>query len=128
MVRAANLVIELWIAATADAQPGTGTAEQRRSEDLRHDEQNSVGNVDDDAGGVWRLWVRVGVPTIMSRPTGHRRRSVDDYGAGEDAERAVLLATKVHVPAIGGQIVHRAALLDALAAGRHRKLTLVSAP
>ncbi len=27
--RAANVVIELWIAATAAAQPGTGTGEQR---------------------------------------------------------------------------------------------------
>ena len=52
--------------------------------------------------------------------------SVD--GVGEGAERAVLLATKVHVPAIGGRLVERAALLDALSAGRHRKLTLLSAP
>src|SRR4051812_28468139 len=50
-----------------------------------------------------------------------------DNGVGEGAERAVLLATKLHVPAIGGQLVHRAALLDALSAGR-RKLTLLSAP
>ncbi|GFG49984.1 helix-turn-helix transcriptional regulator [Mycolicibacterium agri] len=45
-----------------------------------------------------------------------------------DAERAVLLATKVHVPAIGGELVRRCALLEALAAGRGRKLTLLSAP
>ena len=51
-----------------------------------------------------------------------------DNGVGEGAERAVLLATKLHVPAIGGQLVHRAALLDALSAGRRRKLTLLSAP
>jgi LuxR family maltose regulon positive regulatory protein len=51
-----------------------------------------------------------------------------DNGVGEGAERAVLLATKLHVPAIGGQLVHRAALLDALSAGRCRKLTLMSAP
>ena len=51
-----------------------------------------------------------------------------DNGVEEAAERAVLLATKLHVPAIGGQLVHRAALLEALSAGRSRKLTLVSAP
>ena len=51
-----------------------------------------------------------------------------DNGVAEGAERAVLLATKLHVPAIGGQLVHRAALLDALSAGRRRKLTLLSAP
>ncbi|RDH74175.1 helix-turn-helix transcriptional regulator [Mycolicibacterium moriokaense] len=49
-------------------------------------------------------------------------------GIGNGAERAVLLSTKLHVPAIGGQLVHRAALLDALSAARHRKLTLLSAP
>ena len=31
-----------------------------------------------------------------------------DNGVGEGAERAVLLATKLHVPAIGGELVHRA--------------------
>jgi hypothetical protein len=51
-----------------------------------------------------------------------------DNGVAEGAERAVLLATKLHVPAIGGQLVHRAALLDALSAGQRRKLTLLSAP
>ena len=51
-----------------------------------------------------------------------------DNGVGEGAERAVLLATKLHVPAIGGELVHRAALLDGLSAGRRRKLTLLSAP
>ena len=49
-------------------------------------------------------------------------------GVGEGAERAVLLGTKLRVPAMGGQLVHRAALLDALSAGRCRKLTLLSAP
>ena len=49
-------------------------------------------------------------------------------GVAEGAERAVLLATKVHVPAIGGQLVERGALLEALSAGRGRKLTLLSAP
>lgn len=58
--------------------------------------------------------------------TGSDGRS--DNSVGEGAERAVLLATKLHVPAIGGQLVHRAALLDALSAGRRRKLTLLSAP
>jgi LuxR family maltose regulon positive regulatory protein len=51
-----------------------------------------------------------------------------DNSVGEGAGRAVLLATKVHVPAVGGELVHRAALLDALSAGRRRKLTLLSAP
>ncbi|OJZ74877.1 helix-turn-helix transcriptional regulator [Mycobacterium paraffinicum] len=51
-----------------------------------------------------------------------------DNGFGEAAARAVLLATKLNVPAIGSQLVHRAALLDALSAGRRRKLTLLSAP
>jgi LuxR family maltose regulon positive regulatory protein len=40
----------------------------------------------------------------------------------------VLLATKLHVAAIGGDLVHRADLLEALSAGRGRKLTLLSAP
>jgi LuxR family maltose regulon positive regulatory protein len=39
-----------------------------------------------------------------------------------------LLATKLHVPAIGAQLVERIALLDALSAGRRRKVTLLSAP
>ena len=51
-----------------------------------------------------------------------------DNGFGEAAARAVLPATKLHVPAIGAQLVHRTALLDALSAGRCRKLTLLSAP
>lgn len=58
--------------------------------------------------------------------TGSAGRS--DNGVGVAAARAVLLATKLHVPAIGAQLVHRAALLDALSAGRRRKLTLLSAP
>ena len=52
----------------------------------------------------------------------------NDNGVGEAAARAVLLAAKLDVPAIGGQLVHRGALLDALSAGRGRKLTLLSAP
>ena len=51
-----------------------------------------------------------------------------DDGVADGAERAVLLATKLHVPAIGGQLVHRGTLLDALSAARRRKLTLLSAP
>ncbi|MGY4653947.1 LuxR C-terminal-related transcriptional regulator [Mycobacterium sp. URHB0021] len=51
-----------------------------------------------------------------------------DNHIAEGAERAVLLATKLHVPAIGGEVVQRATLLDALSAGRRRKLTLLSAP
>lgn len=59
----------------------------------------------------------------MSGPAGR-----SDNGVGEAAARAVLLATKLHVPAIGAQLVYRGALLDALSAGRRRKLTLLSAP
>jgi LuxR family maltose regulon positive regulatory protein len=33
-----------------------------------------------------------------------------DDGRGEGAERAVLLATKLRVPAIGGEVVQRATL------------------
>jgi ATP/maltotriose-dependent transcriptional regulator MalT len=51
-----------------------------------------------------------------------------DNGVAEGAERAVLLATKLHVPAIGSEIVQRATLIDALSAGLRRKLTLLSAP
>jgi LuxR family maltose regulon positive regulatory protein len=58
--------------------------------------------------------------------TGSAGRS--DNGDGGAAARAVLLATKLHVPAIAAQLVHRATLLDALSAGRCRKLTLLSAP
>lgn len=51
-----------------------------------------------------------------------------DNAVAEAAARAVLLGTKLHVPAIGAQLVHRAALLDTLSAGRRHKLTLLSAP
>jgi LuxR family maltose regulon positive regulatory protein len=51
-----------------------------------------------------------------------------DNGVAEGAERAVLLATKLHVPAIGNEVVQRTTLLDALSAGQRRKLTLLSAP
>lgn len=51
-----------------------------------------------------------------------------DNGAGEAAARAILLGTKLHVPAIAAKLVHRTALLDALSAGSGYKLTLLSAP
>ncbi len=54
--------------------------------------------------------------------------AVSDRGVAESAERAVLLATKVHIPAIGGEVVQRKPLLDALTAGLRHKLTLLSAP
>lgn len=53
---------------------------------------------------------------------------LSDNSVGEGTERAVLLATKLHLPAIGDELVHRATLLDALSGGRRRKLTLLSAP
>lgn len=61
-----------------------------------------------------------------SHMSGSARES--DNGVGEAAARAVLLGTKLHVPAIAAQLVHRTALLDALSAGRRCKLTLLSAP
>ncbi|ABK71604.1 LuxR family transcriptional regulator [Mycolicibacterium smegmatis] len=45
-----------------------------------------------------------------------------------DTERAVLLATKLHIPAIAGQLVHRTALLDALSQSCRSRLILLSAP
>jgi LuxR family transcriptional regulator, maltose regulon positive regulatory protein len=51
-----------------------------------------------------------------------------DRGIGDAAERAVLLATKLHAPPTGRQLVDRAAVVAALSAGEHRKLTLLSAP
>ncbi|MEW2482883.1 LuxR C-terminal-related transcriptional regulator [Mycobacterium sp. NPDC049093] len=45
-----------------------------------------------------------------------------------ERERAVLLATKLHVPAVAGELVHRSALLDALSVGSRSKLILLSAP
>ena len=74
------------------------------------------------------------VPARLSGSTDSRISDVTgsagrgDSGVGEAAARAVLLATKLHVPAIGAQLVQRAALLDALSTGRRRKLTLLSAP
>jgi LuxR family transcriptional regulator, maltose regulon positive regulatory protein len=58
--------------------------------------------------------------------TGSDGRS--DNGFGEAAARAVLLGTKLHIPAIGTQLVQRTTLVDALSAGRRCKLTLLSAP
>lgn len=93
----------------------------------------------DPAGKNWdaatpALTHEASTPSVPARPPGSRNsdmtgsagRSVN--GVGEAAARAVLLATKLHVPAIGAQLVHRAALLEALSAGRCRKLTLLSAP
>ena len=63
------------------------------------------------------------VPARLSGSTDSRSSDVtgsagrSDSGVGEAAARAVLLATKLHVPAIGAQLVQRAALLDALSAG-----------
>jgi LuxR family transcriptional regulator, maltose regulon positive regulatory protein len=51
-----------------------------------------------------------------------------DRGLGEAAERAVLLATKLHAPVIRGQLVDRTAVVAALSAGERHKLTLLSAP
>ncbi len=48
--------------------------------------------------------------------------------AEEAAAQAVLLGTKLHVPAVGAHLVQRPALLEALSAGQTRRLTLVSAP
>lgn len=49
-------------------------------------------------------------------------------GADDRAGRRVLLATKLHVPAMRGQVVYRATLLATLSAARRRKVTLLSAP
>ena len=54
------------------------------------------------------------------------RRSDNDFGV--TAERAALLATKLHVPTSRGRVVQRGALIEALSAAPGRKLTLVSAP
>nr|WP_253900603.1 LuxR C-terminal-related transcriptional regulator [Mycobacterium asiaticum] len=75
-------------------------------------------------------------PNVPSPPLiSSDSRSSDSTGAagrgesdGGEAARAVLLATKLHVPAVGVQLVHRPALFDALSAGRGCKLTLLSAP
>ncbi len=76
-------------------------------------------------------------PAIALRPFGCTdswiANVIASVGHGDDdvrdsGERAVLLATKLHVPAPRGQLVRRAALLDALTAGGSRKLTLLSVP
>jgi LuxR family maltose regulon positive regulatory protein len=78
----------------------------------------------------------VSTPSVPARTLGSTDpRSSDIVGPDglghnsfeEGAERAVLLATKLHVPAVGGEVVKRTTLLDALS-GRRRKLTLLSAP
>lgn len=51
-----------------------------------------------------------------------------DEGLGAVAARTSLLATKLHVPAIRGHVVHRGALLQDLSASGGGKLTLMSAP
>lgn len=74
------------------------------------------------------------VRSVAPNPQGLRSSDVVDSDdpsgkrVTESAERAVLLATKMHVPAIGGEVVHRTTLLDALSAGLRHKLTLLSAP
>ncbi|OBF36116.1 helix-turn-helix transcriptional regulator [Mycobacterium sp. ACS1612] len=51
-----------------------------------------------------------------------------DNAAEEAAAQAVLLGTKLHVPAVGAHLLERPGLLEALSAGRTRRLTLLSAP
>src|ERR1700758_4735752 len=71
-------------------------------------------------------WPLASIDSRVSDMTGSAGRK--DNGAGEAAARAVLLATKLHIPSVGAQLVPRAALLDALSAGRRCKLNLLSAP
>ena len=51
-----------------------------------------------------------------------------DNGIAEGPGQAVLLATKLHVPAVRRRLVHRTTLLGAVSDAGSRKLTLVSAP
>jgi LuxR family maltose regulon positive regulatory protein len=76
------------------------------------------------------LHSQVSTPNITTTLDSTESRSSNMIASDgrSDRERAVLLATKLHVPAIGGELVHRAALEDALSAGRRSKLTLLSAP
>ncbi|WP_231123302.1 LuxR C-terminal-related transcriptional regulator [Mycobacterium asiaticum] len=79
---------------------------------------------------------KASTPSVSAAPlVSADSRSSDKTGfpgrndaGGETAARAVLLATKLHIPAIGAQLVHRVPLLSALTAGRRCKLTLLSAP
>jgi LuxR family maltose regulon positive regulatory protein len=48
--------------------------------------------------------------------------------AGLTGERAVVVATKLNIPHVRGQLIDRAALIALLGAAVNRKLTLVSAP
>src|SRR6185437_6976739 len=106
----------------------------------RAPEENAE-NASDSTGSLRLLAIAspsgVATPSVVDGPlgstasgssevTGSGRRR--DGGVGDAGARAVLLATKLHVPAIGAQLVHRAALLDALSEGRRRKVTLLSAP
>jgi len=67
-------------------------------------------------------------PDVIRPPGRGEHGGSGDTGVGHADPRAVLLATKLHVSTIGSQLVHRAALLDALSAGLDRRLTLLSAP
>lgn len=60
----ATVVIALRVAAT---QPRTSAGGQTRRK-LEGDDEHTVGNVDDDAGGLRSGWLRVGVSTTMSTP------------------------------------------------------------
>jgi LuxR family maltose regulon positive regulatory protein len=51
-----------------------------------------------------------------------------DEGVQGVGERAVVLATKLHIPRVRGQLIHRTALLNTLCADEGRKVTLLSAP
>ena len=59
---------------------------------------------------------------------GSQSVGMTDASDRDPGARAILLATKLHVPRTGGETVHRGALLAALSASRRQKLTLLSAP
>ncbi|WP_275080585.1 LuxR C-terminal-related transcriptional regulator [Mycolicibacterium goodii] len=61
----------------------------------------------------------------MNASVGHSAGHSEACG---ETERAVLLATKLHIPAIAGELVHRTALLDALSNSGRSRLILLSAP
>lgn len=69
-----------------------------------------------------------GVRVETLEPTDSRASYMNALDGRADAGRAVLLATKLHVPAIGSELVPRSRLEDALTAGRACKMTLLSAP
>ncbi|MBU8826582.1 LuxR C-terminal-related transcriptional regulator [Mycolicibacterium goodii] len=65
----------------------------------------------------------------MNASVGHSAgHSAGHSEACGETERAVLLATKLHIPAIAGELVHRTALLDALSNSGRSRLILLSAP